>query len=341
MTVPVQEAPIRVAVDLLGGDGAPEVVADAALLVTNEQPDVDLLLVGPPDLADGLLRQRSATTPHWRLPAIVPASPGLNRAVVDDPATLVRARADVPVRVAAQLVRDGAADAVVSAGPTGALLAAAVLTLGSLPGVTRPAVAVVVPAAGGPLVFLDAGGTVECPPEMLARFGLLGSAYATARFGIESPRVALLAHASEPGRGDTVRRAAIPLFEAAPIRFVGNVEGGEVALGEFADVVVTDGFTGNAVLKAIEGTVDLVVSRLDAALPSAREATAALRRERRSGGVIVGVDGVAVVAHGAATPRALAACVALAAATVRDQIVPRVTRVLAGLAAPRGSEVSQ
>ncbi len=338
MTVPVQEAPIRVAVDLLGGDGAPEVVADAALLVANEQPDVDLLLVGPPDLADGLLRQRSATTPHWRLPAIVPASAA---AVVDDPATVVRARADVPVRVAAQLVRDGAADAVVSAGPTGALLAAAVLTLGSLPGVTRPAVAVVVPAAGGPLVFLDAGGTVECPPEMLARFGLLGSAYATARFGIESPRVALLAHASEPGRGDAVRRAAIPLFEAAPIRFVGNVEGGEVALGEFADVVVTDGFTGNAVLKAIEGTVDLVVSRLDAALPSAREATAALRRERRSGGVIVGVDGVAVVAHGAATPRALAACVALAATTVRDQIVPRVTRVLAGLAAPRGSEVSQ
>jgi glycerol-3-phosphate acyltransferase PlsX len=228
VTLPVQEPPVRVAVDLLGGDGAPEVVADAALLVAQEQPGVDLVLVGPPDLAEDLLRRRSATAPHWRLPDIAPARAA---SVVDDPAAVVRTRADAPVRVAARLVRDGEADAVVSAGPTGALLAAAVLTLGSLPLVTRPAVAVVVPAARGQLVFLDAGGTVNCTPEMLARFGLLGSAYATTRLGIESPRVALLAQASEPGRGDTVRRAATPLLEAAPVRFVGNVEGGEVIRG--------------------------------------------------------------------------------------------------------------
>jgi phosphate acyltransferase len=334
----MQEAPVRVAVDLLGGDGAPEVVADAALLVAQEQPGVDLVLVGPPDLAKDLLRQRSATAPNWRLPDIAPARAA---SVVDDPAAVVRARADVPVRVAAQLVRDGGADAVVSAGPTGALLAAAVLTLGSLPTVTRPAVAVLVPAAYGPLVFLDVGGTVDCTPEMLARFGLLGSAYATVRLGLESPRVALLAQATEPGRGDTVRRAASPLLETAPVQFVGNVEGGEVTRGGIADVVVTDGFTGNAVLKAIEGTVDLLADRLETMLPAARETVATLRRERRSGGLIVGVNGIAVVAHGAADPRALAACIALAAAAVRDQIAPRIARVLDDLAQPREWEVSR
>jgi phosphate acyltransferase len=336
VTAPAQGAPVRVAVDLLGGDGAPEVVADAALLVASEQPGVDLVLVGPPDLAEDLLRQRSSTA-DLRLPRIEPARAAV---VADDPAAGVRAGADVPVRVAAQLVRDGHADAVVSAGPTGALLAAAVLTLGSLPGVTRPAVAVLVPAARGPLVFLDAGGTVDCTAEMLARFGVLGSAFATARLGLDAPRVALLAHASEPGRGDTVRRAAAPLLDAAPINFVGNVEGGEVTRAEVADVVVTDGFTGNAVLKAIEGTLELFASRLGS-LPAAGEIIAALRRERRSGGLIVGVDGVAVVAHGAAGPQAMAACVALAAATVREQIVPGIARVLADLAHPRGSEVSR
>jgi phosphate acyltransferase len=335
VTLPVQEAPVRVAVDLLGGDGAPEVVADAALLVAQEQPGVDLVLVGPPDLAEDLLRQRSATAAR-RLPDITPARAA---SVVDDPAAVVR-RADVPVRVAAQLVRDGAAHAVVSAGPTGALLAAAVLTLGSLPAVTRPAVAVLVPAIRGPLIFLDAGGTVDCTAEMLARFGVLGSAYATARLGIDAPRVALLAHASEPGRGDSVRRAAAPLLESLPINFVGNVEGGEVTRGDVADVVVTDGFTGNAVLKAIEGTIELFASRLDA-LPAAGETIAELRRERRSGGLIVGVDGVAVVAHGAAGPRAIAACVALAAAAVRERIVPGIARVLADLAHVRGSEISR
>jgi phosphate acyltransferase len=337
VTLPVQEAPVRVAVDLLGGDGAPEVVADAALLVAQEQPGVDLVLVGPPDLAEDLLRQRSATAAGWRLPDITPARAA---SVVDDPAAVVRTRADVPVRVAAQLVRDGGAHAVVSAGPTGALLAAAVLTLGSLPAVTRPAVAVLVPAIRGPLIFLDAGGTVDCTAEMLARFGVLGSAYATARLGIEAPRVALLAHASEPGRGDSVRRAAAPLLESLPINFVGNVEGGEVARGDFADVVVTDGFTGNAVLKAIEGTCELLASRLDA-MPAAGETIAELRRERRSGGLIVGVDGVAVVAHGAAGPRAIAACVGLAAAAVRERIVPGIARVLADLGHGRGSEISR
>jgi phosphate acyltransferase len=337
VTVPAQDAPVRVAVDLLGGDGAPEVVADAALLVASEQPGVDLVLVGPPDLAEDLLQERSSTSAGFRLPRIAPARAAVG---VDDAASVVRARADAPVRVAAQLVRDGAADAVVSAGPTGALLTAAVLTLGSLPGVTRPAVAVLVPAARGPVVFLDAGATVDCTAEMLARFGVLGSAYATARLGLDAPRVALLAHASEPGRGDTVRRTATPLLEAAPINFVGNVEGGEVTRGDVADVVVTDGFTGNAVLKAIEGTLELLASRLDV-LPGAGDTIAALRRERRSGGLLVGVDGVAVVAHGAAGPRALAACVGLAAAAVREQIVPGIVRVLAELAQARGSEVSR
>ncbi len=246
----------RVALDLLGGDRAPEQVVDGALLAAAEQPDVEVVLVGPPDTAARLLSERGA---DGRL-AVVAASQVVG--MDEDPARGVRAKRDATVRVCARLVRDGGADAMVSVGSTGAALAAAVFTLGRLKGMSRPALGVVVPAGAGPLVLLDAGATVEASPGLLGQFALAGAAFATVRLGLDRPRVGLLTNGEEPGKGDPLRKDAFDVLSALPVHFVGNVEGRDVPAGGVADVVVTDGFTGNVLLKGLEGAAELVTGTL-------------------------------------------------------------------------------
>jgi glycerol-3-phosphate acyltransferase PlsX len=187
------------------------------------------------------------------------------------------------------------------------VLAGAVLTLGRL--TARPAVAVVVPTPHGPVVLLDAGATSETTPEQLVAYAVLGSAYAEA-LGVQQPRVGLLNVGSEPGKGDQLRKDAFALLLQAPVRFIGNVEGHDVPLGGPADVVVTDGFTGNVLLKAVEGAT----TRTD--LPRAA--------------LLVGVDGLSVVGHGAANAADVAACVLHAADLARQGLMPRLREVLSG-----------
>jgi glycerol-3-phosphate acyltransferase PlsX len=309
---------VRVALDLMGGDQAPGVVADAALLVHRDQPEVELVLVGRSDVAAEVLAARDATGAFEVVAAAQVVGMG------DDPARTVRAKRDASVRIGAELVRDGRADAFVSAGNTGATMAAALFTLGRVPGMTRTPLAAVVPAANGPVVLLDAGATVDAGPEMLLQFALAGAAYAAVRLGIEAPRVALLSIGSEAGKGDELRRAAYPMLEAAPIEFVGNVEGHDVAMGGRADVVVTDGFSGNVLLKAMEGTARLLGD------PNAR-----LDPDVLGGATLLGVPGVVVVAHGGARPAGIAAAVRLAAEAVRERLVPRVTESLARMVSDR------
>ena len=240
----------------------------------------------------------------------------------DDPVRAVRSRRDATVRVAATLVRDGDADATVSVGNSGAVVAAALFTLGTLPGITRPALAVVVPAAAGPVVLLDAGATVDPGVDLLVQFALTGAAYAAVRLGLETPRVGLLTIGEEPGKGDALRKEAYAALSDLPIDFVGNVEGHDVALGGRADVVVTDAFTGNVLLKGIEGALTLARGREDSSAGDA-------------GAVLLGVDGVTVLGHGSSSPEAVAACIDLAASAVREQVVDRVRGVIADLVTRR------
>jgi glycerol-3-phosphate acyltransferase PlsX len=295
----------------MGGDSAPESVVDGALLAAAEHDDVRVTLVGPTDVATACLDARDARDRF----EIVHAAQHIG--MDEDPARAVRAKRDATVRVAARLVRDGAADATVSVGSSGAALAAALFTLGRLPGVTRPAIAVVVPAPRGPVVLLDAGANPDAGPDLLAQFALTGAAYAATRLGIPDPRVGLLSNGTEPGKGDELRRAAYALLEDLPVNFAGNVEAHDVALGGVADVVVTDGFTGNVLLKGIEGAL-----RMTGTTP------AHLAPERHGGALLLGVDGVAVLGHGASTPRAVAACIGLAADAVRDGLLPRLRATL-------------
>ena len=330
---------VRVALDLMGGDHAPEAVVDGALLALDEQPGLELVLVGPPEVAAALLAERRAVERC----SVAGATQVIG--MDEDPARAVRAKRDASVRVAARLVRDGAADALVSVGSTGAALAAAVFTLGRLPGVARPALAAVVPAQAGPLVFLDAGASVEATPELLAQWALLGVALARVRLGLPEPRVGLLTIGEEAGKGDLLRRQAHPLLAALPVDYVGSVEGRDVPYGGVADVVVTDGFTGNVLAKGLEGAAAMLTETLLAAftatperaaaaralLPALDEVTAAMSPDAFGGGVLLGVRGVCVVGHGASSPRAVASCLAVAAQAAAEGLVPSTEAALADL----------
>ena len=325
----------RVALDLLGGDHAPESVVDGALLVLDQQPGVEVVLVGPVELAERLLAERGATG-RCRLVAATQVVE-----MDEDPARAVRAKRDATVRVAARLVRDGEADAVVSVGSTGAALAAAVFTLGRLRGVSRPPLAAVVPSKSGPLVFLDVGASLDATPELLAQFALAGAAFATVRLGLPAPRVGLLSIGEEPGKGDELRKAAHGALAALPVDFVGNVEGRDVPHGGRADVVVTDGFTGNVLAKGLEGAATMLAEVLvaslaevperDALLPLLAAATDHMSPEVLGGAVLLGVKGVVVVGHGASTPQGVASCVGTAVQAVREGLVDRVGGALGEL----------
>ena len=301
---------VRVALDLLGGDAAPDAVLDGALLVADERPDVSVLLVGPEEVAATCLSARGIDPERFE---VVNATQSI--AMDEDPARAVRAKRDATVRVAAKLVRDGRADATVSVGSSGAAMAAAMFTLGRLPGVTRPAIAVVVPTPNGPLVLVDAGANPDAQADLLAQFALTGTAYAHT-LGIERPRVGLLTIGEEPYKGDEVRRAAYDVLAALPIEFAGNVEGHDVVLGGRADVVVTDGFTGNVLLKGVEAAMSL---------------GNVVRPDDHSGALLLGVNGIAVLGHGGSSARAVASCVVTAADAVEAGLVGSLTRTLTDL----------
>jgi phosphate acyltransferase len=334
----------RIAVDLLGGDGGPEVVVDGALGAAERWPDLELLLVGPPTDAADLLAARGRPEPLSRL-RIVAASQRIE--MHEDPVRAVRSRRDSTVRVASRLVRDGLADATVSVGSTGAAMAAALFTLGRLPGVTRPPLAVVIPAPRGPVVLLDVGATVEAGPDLLLQFALAGAAYASVHLGIAEPSVGLLSVGSEPGKGDPVRKETARLLQdlmaGLPVRFAGNVESSAVAVGGVADVVVTDGFTGNVLLKGMEGTVSAVLALAAEELdPAGRQALARvtdrLGAESQGGAILLGVNGVVVVGHGSSSPAAVTACIGAASEAVHDGLLPRLTAAMAGLVARRRAD---
>jgi glycerol-3-phosphate acyltransferase PlsX len=314
--VPVEPGTVRIAVDLLGGDEAPAVVVDGALRAFGADPDLCLLLVGPPEVADGLVAAlRPADRDRIAVRPVRDAA-----AMTGDAATLGRAESTVGAAVRA--VVEGAADAVVSAGSTAATVTAAVLGFGRWPGVRRPALVATLPALAGPVALLDVGGSLEARPVTLARHAVLGAAYAAVTHDLTRPRVGLLSVGTEPGKGDRARRAAAPLLaeQALPAaaRYVGLVEGYEVASGARADVVVTDGFTGNVLLKGIEGAYALA-----GGAPTGGGAPRAA--------ALLGVAGTVVVCHGAARHDDVASGIALAAHLHRRRVIPAVATLLAEL----------
>lgn len=326
-----------VAVDAMGGDRAPgEIVAGALAAV--DQLGVNILLVGREDEIRPLIP--GAELPGAELPTGVELFDARDVVAMDDePASAVRKKKDSSVVQCAQAVRDGAADAMVGAGNTGAAMAAALLRMGRIKGVARPAIAVPLPVPGHqPQLLVDGGATVDVSPEWLLQFARMGAAYAQVRLGLDEPRIGLLSNGEEAGKGDELRKLTYPLLQSLP-GFVGNVEGRDLMHHEVVDVVVTDGFTGNIVVKSLEGALRSLaglVFRVLEATPEAREAgkvLAPLLIEEASvydpnvtgGAVLLGVKGVCVIAHGSASAQAIVGAVGVAQSCVQAGVIDRVT----------------
>ena len=294
---------LPVAVDALGGDKAPaEIVEGAKQAVAAGIP---VLLVGPADLAD-----------RGDLPLHV-ATEFID--MHEDPASSVRNKKDSTLVVSADLVRDGMASAMISAGNTGATMASALLRMGRIKGVKRPAIATPIPVPGStPTVMLDAGANAEVEAEWMTQFAVMGSVYANARYGIERPRVGLLSIGEEPGKGDTLRKKSFEMLSAMDnINFIGNVEGRDIMTPD-VDVVVTDGFTGNVALKTLEGTMRTIVKELfasigqpqykehaDALMPALLDLYSKFDPDSTGGAILLGVDGVCIISHGSSSARAM------------------------------------
>ncbi|MBC7246550.1 MAG: phosphate acyltransferase PlsX [Actinobacteria bacterium] len=328
-----------VALDAMGGDRAPEAMVAGALDARDEL-GISVLLVGDEERLSVLLREAGrGELPVLHAPEVI--------GMAEEGALAVRRREGSSLVAAARAVREGRAHAMVSAGNTGAAMAAALLTWGRIKGAKRPAVAVVLPPLDAPTLLLDAGANADCRPEHLRQFALLGSAYASLRFGLEKPRVALLNIGEEEGKGNQLAREAYALLAAEErIDFAGNLEGRELA-AHAADVVVTDGFTGNVALKVIEGVASMILRRLLASLSSLSEeemkavlpALAGLREEldyRVVGGApLLGVRGICIIAHGSSDALAVKNSLRAAAEAVEMGLVERTERLLA---AERGEE---
>ncbi len=313
--------PVRVALDLLGGDDAPEVAVAAVgswLAGPGGRDAVELVLVGPPQPARARLEALGADPDDPAL-SYVPAAQGV--AMHDAPIAAARSSADVGVRVAAELVAAGRADVLVTAGHTGAAVVATSLAWGRESGVARPVLSVALPGSTRPVLLLDAGASLDASPEVLLSHAAAGLRRARELGFGPAPRVGLLSIGAESGKGDELRRATDPLLRAAlGPAYVGPVEGDDVVDGSRAEVVVTDGFTGNVLLKGLEGAVRWTVAVAGAAYhdpdPAAGAVGAALAAPYGAA-VLLGVRGVAVLAHGAASPDAVVTAIAVAVATVR------------------------
>ena len=315
---------IRVAVDALGGDRAPdEIVAGAAAAAG---PDVEPILFGPAGLDSQGLRLVEASQ-----------TIGMDASPVD----AVRAKPDSSLVRAVRAVADGEADAVVSAGSTGAALAASLLHIRRLPGVHRPAIAVVIPARRGPTVLIDAGANADARPEHLLQFGHMGAVFAEEILGVQDPEVRLLSIGEEDEKGNQLTLEAHELLRESDLRFAGNTESRRLLEGD-ADVIVTDGFTGNVALKALEGTIrsllDWIRTELESSprgklgglliRPSARRVRQRLDPETYGGAYLLGLRGLVVIAHGSSSRVAVANAVRLAARGVDHEVVARLAQQL-------------
>ncbi|CAB4563910.1 unannotated protein [freshwater metagenome] len=319
---------LPIAVDAMGGDNAPDAIVAGARRAVDEL-GIPVVLVGrAADLGDtgGL--------------EVIEASEAI--AMDADPGSSVRKMKDSSLVRAAEAVRDGKASAMVSAGNTGATMASALLRMGRIKGVQRPAIATPIPVPGAdtPTVLLDAGANSECNADWLVQFAQMGAVFAKQRFGIASPRVGLLSIGEEPTKGNPlVKETHKLLAEGSWIgetgaQFIGNVEGRDIMTDD-VDVVVTDGFTGNVALKTLEGSLKSIINSLLAAFDSSDEARAAaaalwpslmplydsLDPENTGGAMLLGVDGVCIISHGSSSDRAMVNAVRVAADMVNADVV--------------------
>jgi glycerol-3-phosphate acyltransferase PlsX len=330
-TSPASKLPV-IAVDAMGGDNAPHAIVAGAIAAHRDGLG-SIVLVGDRARIEPLLRgERGIEIVHSA--GVVAMDAHASQAV--------RKSAGTSLGDAVDLVRDGRADAVVSAGNSGAFLAIALIRLRTIPGIARPAIGAVLPGRDGPVVLCDAGANVDCKPEWLVQFGLMGSAYAHAALGIAQPRVGLVSVGEEPTKGNAQVLETAALMRDAPITFVGNIEGNHI-LTNLADVVVADGFVGNVILKTAEGSGGFVRDTIREAYAAAgplgkigalfsRGVFTAIRIKTNyatyGGAPLLGVRGNCIVAHGRSDGTAIRNAIRQAATIAGHDLIGSIARLL-------------
>jgi glycerol-3-phosphate acyltransferase PlsX len=331
---------IWIAVDAMGGDEAPAHIVDGALAAARHF-DLGVTLVGPSSRLEAELRRH----PEADLQRVRIVNADTVVEMAESPAAALRRKPTASIRVAAEAVARGEAAALFSAGHTGATVMAAHAAFGMLPGADRPALAATVPTRGRPAALLDVGASVECRPQHLLQFAVMGTAYARVALGLEQPRVALLSIGEEATKGNELTREAHRLLKASPLTFIGNIEAKNLYSGA-ADIIVCDGFTGNITLKVSEGLVEMFEELLSKELSSTFTMRVgslltrrALRRFRRrvdyseyGGAPLLGLAGIAIVGHGRSSAKAVRNAVAMAYRFASSRFIERVERDIAALA---------
>lgn len=342
---------MKIAVDGMGGDFAPSVVVEAIPMALDEYPDVELLLVGHREKLSYYL-EKFGIKESSRL-KIVHAEEVVE---MGEPSTYaLRAKKNSSISVCTDLVAQGCADAIASAGHTGAAVAATKVKLRTVPGVDRPALATIMPAIGGKFIFCDAGANTDCTPLNLAQFAVMGGLYSQMYFGLEKPRIGLLSVGGEDVKGNALTKEAFKILSKMPINFIGNVEGHDLFnLG--SDVVVCDGFVGNAVLKASESMAHAISHWLKEALSkdafrktgallaqnAFRDLKAISNFEEYGGAPLLGINGVCIIGHGASTPKAVKNAIRVANEFAKFKMPQQISSQIfaCGVANPGASQIS-
>ncbi len=244
---------MKIIIDAMGGDNAPQAPIEGGVKAAKEL-GVDIVFVGKTDIIENELKKH--VYPSEKISIAHAATLISNH---EEPAKAVRSKKDSSIVVAANMLKNGEGDVLLSMGNTGALLAAGLLIVGRIKGVLRPALATLLPSARGAKMLIDAGANTNCKPENLVQFGIMGSIYMKGVMEVEKPTVGLMSNGEEEGKGDELTKETFPLMKQAPLNFIGNIEGRDVMEGT-ADVMVCDGFVGNVILKTVEG-MGSVVSR--------------------------------------------------------------------------------
>ncbi|MDR2736282.1 MAG: phosphate acyltransferase PlsX [Gracilibacteraceae bacterium] len=321
---------MKIAVDAMGGDNAPQAIVLGCIQAVANWPDLEIILVGDPAKIQESLKEP--------LPDNIVIEKATEIIGMDEhPANAVRYKKDASIVVATRLVKEKQADALVSAGSTGAQMAAALLTLRRIPGINRPAICTVLPAPDGPKTLLDVGANPDADAENLYQFALMGSIYAQHILKTPNPRIALLNIGSEEGKGNKLAQQTYTLLKNSPLNFTGNIEGRDL-LQDKADVYVCDAFVGNIALKALEGLSShffstlkekmtaSIVRKIGAAMimPALREIARSFDYSDYGGAPLLGVNGTSIVCHGSSNAKAIMNAVRIAKECVEEDVILRV-----------------
>lgn len=316
---------MRIALDAMGTDTAPaaEVAGAIEALRHATSRDVEIILVGDEETI------RTELARHDEVPEGIRVHHAPDRVTAEDsPASVIRRKPESSIVVGLKLHKAGEADAFVSAGSTGAVMASSLFTLRPLPGVDRPPVGTLLPTAGALCLLLDAGANIDCKPNHLVQFAHLGSTYMRDAMGRANPRVGLLNIGEEPGKGDDLTVETYELLKAeSGLNFIGNIEGRDIVRGE-CDVIVCDGFVGNILLKFYESVAGYIVDLLKAELDAVEESNVDLGHVFRvldyaeyGGAPLLGLGGVSIICHGGSPPKAIHNALIVAARAVRSGLV--------------------